>query len=206
MNLNNRFVYSVLTMFARAWSVTLNYNQIGYEPIFKLRSKRVPIVFAVYHGEIFPLFYLHQNESFTVVVSKSRDGELIAQILKRFGYSLSRGSSSRQGLRALRDAARQIKHDNNDAVFTVDGPRGPRHKSKPGIIYLASRSRAFIVPVRVNMRTRHVFKSWDKFCLPWLWSECKVIYGRPYRVPSNIRQDEIQSRAAELDEKLKALL
>ncbi|MCA1743915.1 MAG: lysophospholipid acyltransferase family protein [Desulfovibrionales bacterium] len=206
MNLNNSFTYSALTMLARAWSATLNYTQIGYEPILKLRSAKTPMVFAVYHGEIFPLFYLHQNEKFTVVVSKSRDGELIAQVLKRFGYSLARGSSSRQGLKALRDTARQMKHVKTDAVFTVDGPRGPRHKSKPGIVYLASRSRAFIVPVRVNMRTRHAFKSWDKFCLPWLWSECRVVYGRPYQVPHSMRQNEIQNRTAELDEKLQALL
>lgn len=206
MNLNNSFTYSALTMFARAWSITLNYTQIGYEPILKLRSQKVPMVFAIYHGEIFPLLYLHQNENVTIVVSKSRDGELIAQILKRFGYSLARGSSSRQGLKALRDTARQMKYDRNDAVFTVDGPRGPRHKSKPGIIYLASRSRALIVPVRVNMRTRHVFKSWDKFSLPWLWSECRVVYGQPYQVPPRIKQNEIQNRAAELDEKLKAML
>ena len=142
-----------------------------------------------------------------VVVSRSRDGELIAGILERLGYNLARGSSSREGLRALLRTARQIREKKSDVVFTVDGPRGPRHKSKPGIIYLASRSRAYVVPARVAMSTRHVFeKSWDRFHLPWIWSSCRVVYGRPFQVPMRLNQQEINKWSLELDERLKLLL
>jgi lysophospholipid acyltransferase (LPLAT)-like uncharacterized protein len=206
MNLNHGIIYSGLTLFTRAWSLTLNYTRVNYEAVETLRKKKIPVIFAIYHGEVFPLCCLHSNEGVIVVVSRSRDGELIAGILSRLGYNLARGSSSRQGLRALLNAARQMKDKKADAVFTVDGPRGPRHAAKPGIIYLASKSRAFIVPARVCMSTRHVFNSWDRFSLPWLWSGCRVIYGRPYQVPVRLNSEEIYMRAADLDQKLQSLL
>ena len=206
MNLNNQFVYYLLTLFTRAWSLTLNYTRVNYESVLNLRRTRHPVIFAIYHGEIFPLCRLHKDEGVTVVVSRSRDGELIAAILQKLGYSLARGSSSREGLRALLNAARQMKKQGRDVVFTVDGPRGPRHVAKPGIIYLASRSRAHIVPVRAGMNTRLVFNSWDRFSLPWLWSRCRVVYGRPYKVPANLKSRDLDMWTADLDKKLKSLL
>ncbi|MFP4236890.1 MAG: lysophospholipid acyltransferase family protein [Desulfonatronovibrio sp.] len=206
MDLNNKATYSILTMLTRAWSLTLNYSRVNYDPVLKLRRKKHPVVFAIYHGEMFPLCCLHANEEITVVVSRSRDGELISSVLKKMGYNLARGSSSREGLRALRSAARRIKNNNGEVVFTVDGPRGPRHVAKPGIIHLASRSRAYIVPARVSMSTRHVFKSWDKFSLPWLWSGCRVIYGTPYKVPVKLNSQKIQEHTSQLDQKLQLLL
>lgn len=206
MNLNHEIIYSGLTLLTRAWSLTLNYTRVNYESVETLRKRKIPVIFAGYHGEVFPLCCLHSNEGVTAVVSRSRDGELIAGILSRLGYNLARGSSSRQGLRALLNAARQMREKKADAAFTVDGPRGPRHVAKPGIIYLASKSRAFIVPARVRMSTRHVFNSWDRFSLPWLWSGCRVIYGRPYQVPARLNSEEINARTADLDQKLQSLL
>lgn len=207
MNLNNKLIYSALTLFTRAWSLTLNYSRVNYEPVESIRKRKKPVIFAIYHGELFPLCCLHSNEGVAVLVSRSRDGELIAGILARLGYNLARGSSSRQGLRALLSAARQMRKNNTDVVFTVDGPRGPMHKAKPGIIYLASRSGASIVPVRVGMSTRYVFNnSWDRFSLPWLWSGCRVVYGRPYNVPGRLKTEEISAWTQDLNNKLKSLL
>jgi lysophospholipid acyltransferase (LPLAT)-like uncharacterized protein len=205
MNLNHGIIHSGLTVLTRAWSLTLNYTMVNYGSVLDLRKRKIPVIFAIYHGEIFPLCCLHRDEAITVVVSRSKDGDLIAGILTRLGYNLARGSSSRQGLRALLNAARQMKEKGRDVVFTVDGPRGPRHESKPGVIYLASRSGAFIVPVRVAMSTRHVFKSWDRFSLPWLWSGCRVVYGAPYRVPAKLSSGEIKIWTNKLDQRLQAM-
>jgi len=206
MNLNHKIVHSGLTILVRAWSLTLNYTRVNYGPVHNLQKNKYPVIFAIYHGEIFPLCCLHADEGVTAVVSISRDGELIAGVMARLGYNLARGSSSREGLRALLNAARQMKDNKTDVAFTVDGPRGPRQVAKPGVIYLASRSGAMIVPVRVAMSTRHVFKSWDRFSLPWLWSGCKVVYGNPYRVPANLNSQEVNAWTAGLDQKLKSLL
>lgn len=206
MNFNHKLIYTGLTMLIRAWSLTLNYSRVNYEPVLGLRRRKISIIFSVYHGEIFPLCWLHSNEGVAAVVSRSRDGEFLSGILTRMGYQLIRGSSSREGLRALLRAARQIKERGTEIVFTVDGPRGPRHEAKPGVIYLASRTGALIVPVRVDMSTRHVFKSWDRFSLPWLWSGCRVVYGRAYKVPAKLNSEEIMVWTDDLNHKLKSLL
>jgi len=200
-----RFV-PLLSFLARAWSVTLNYQRINYSGVQELRNSRQPVVFAIFHNELFPLCYLHRNEGVIAVVSASRDGEILAGVLKDLGYSLARGSSSRQGFKAMLAAMRQMEEKGKDAVLTVDGPRGPRHVVKPGIVYLASRIKAFIVPVRVHMSTRFVFeRSWDKFKLPWIWSTCRVVYGEPYKIPSRIKFREIDSQAEILEQKLNLL-
>ena len=196
----------LLSFLSRAWSLSLDYHRQNYGPVQELRNNRKPVVFAIYHDELFPLCYLHRNEKIVAVVSASRDGEILARVLSSFGFNLARGSSSRQGLKAMLEALRQMQEKGRDAVLTVDGPRGPRHEVKPGIIYLASRIQGFIVPVRVRMSTRHVFvRSWDRFKLPWIWSRCEVIYGRPYKIPSRIKSLEISAQAGSLEQKLKAL-
>ncbi len=196
----------MLSWLVKAWCTSLDYCLINYGPVHELRKEKIPIIFAIYHNELFPLSYLHRHEGIIAVVSASQDGELLASVLSRLGYGLARGSSSRQGLKAMREAVRKIKQEGRDAVLTVDGPRGPRHKVKPGVIYLASRSRAFIVPVRVRMSTRHVFfKSWDQFRLPWLWSRCEVVYGDPYKLPQGLSAPEINRETEILENKLNFL-
>lgn len=206
MNLNNRFTYSVLDGLFRAWSASLNCSAINSRNTFSIRQKNHPVLYAVFHAEIFPLAFLYRDKGLTILVSRSRDGDLAVGVLKKLGFNFIRGSSSRDGMRSLIRAARWMKDSRAEMVFTVDGPRGPRQRSKPGIIYLASRIRAYIVPVRVKMRTGIRFNSWDRFTLPWLWSGCEVVFGEPYRIPAGIRTDEILKRTGELDEKLKALV
>ncbi|HKI80352.1 MAG TPA: DUF374 domain-containing protein, partial [Pseudodesulfovibrio sp.] len=97
-------------------------------------------------------------------VSQSKDGEVIARVLEQIGHVTVRGSSTRGGVRALLQAKRIMEKQNRMAVFTVDGPKGPRHKPKDGIIFLAQRAGAKIVPLRAYPVSKKVFdKSWDHF-------------------------------------------
>ncbi|NLW81590.1 MAG: lysophospholipid acyltransferase family protein [Desulfovibrionales bacterium] len=143
-----------------------------------LRAQR-PVV-ILWHDEIFPLIPFHEGESMACVVSQSRDGELLAEVLRRFGFLTVRGSSSRGGMRALVAAKRVMDEKGVGIIFTVDGPRGPRHKVKPGAIFLASHAGSPIVPVRAVMGRAKIFhRAWDKFQLPWPFSTCTIIYGTP---------------------------
>ena len=73
-------------------------------------------------------------------------------------------------------------------VLTIDGPRGPRHKVKGGVIYLAREGQASIVPATVVCQTSWVFeKSWDKFKLPRFFSKIKIIYGPAIKIDQDTR-------------------
>ncbi|MFP4168010.1 MAG: lysophospholipid acyltransferase family protein [Desulfonatronovibrionaceae bacterium] len=207
MHLNPKITASILAPAVSAWSFTLRYQRHNFSEVLKLREEKAPMVYAIWHSEMFPLFWLHKGEDMTAVVSASEDGEILAWFMARMGYGLARGSSSRLGLRALKTAAAAMRRG-SEIIFTVDGPTGPRHEVKPGAVYLAARFGAQIVPVRVHMPKKYVFKrSWDKFCLPYPFSRIYVRYGDPY-TPSitEITVSALQTGCKELEERLKALL
>jgi lysophospholipid acyltransferase (LPLAT)-like uncharacterized protein len=105
-------------------------------------------------------------------------------VLESFGFLTVRGSSSRGGMRALVAARKLMDEQGVGIIFTVDGPRGPRHKVKPGAVFLARLAGSPIVPVRVVMSRAKVFhRAWDKFQLPLPFSKCTIIYGDPVIVP-----------------------
>jgi hypothetical protein len=132
------------------------------------------------------------------VVSASKDGEILAQVMARLGFLLARGSSSRNGLQAVRQVLQVIRESGADAVLTVDGPRGPRHEVKEGVVYIAAKSRLPIVPVRIFTHPVKKFrKSWDKFQLPLPGACCIVHYGRPY----TLNNGKINSRFLEQESK-----
>ena len=96
------------------------------------------------------------------MVSPSKDGEIVAQFVKKLGYSVARGSSSRGGKDAKNDAILALDKGTMAAI-TVDGPKGPRNKAKPGIINLSKVSGASIIPISPITEKPKVFeKAWIK--------------------------------------------
>ncbi len=178
------FLGTVLAWLVRLWHLTLRVERIN-TAVFtdpQLRAKR-PVI-MLWHDEIFPLIPAHAGERMACVVSQSKDGEILAAALKSFGFMSVRGSSSRGGMRALIAAKRVMDEQGVGVIFTVDGPRGPRHKVKPGAIFLARHAGSPIVPVRAVMsRTKVFHRAWDKFQLPWPFSKCTIIYGDPVVLP-----------------------
>jgi lysophospholipid acyltransferase (LPLAT)-like uncharacterized protein len=190
VKINPAHLAGAVSILTKAWSHTLRYRREGFEPVARLRSRGELVVYSIWHDELFPLIHLHRGERVIAVVSQSRDGDLLARVLAANGYLLARGSSSRGGLRALISAQRQMHRERSDVVFTVDGPRGPRHKVKEGAVFLAERAGGHLVPVRVKMSPVKVFaNAWDRFQLPLPLARCLVRYGTPYR-------PELENRSA----------
>src|SRR6056297_845961 len=137
---------STIATIVRVWGKLLRYEQKQYAVINQIRKKR-PLIYALWHDELFAPCYFHRQEGIIAVVSSSRDGEILSQVMLKLGYNLARGSSNRGGLRALREALKKMQSLQKDVVFTIDGPQGPRHSVKEGIIYLAQKTQSPIVPL-----------------------------------------------------------
>ncbi|MFP4393549.1 MAG: lysophospholipid acyltransferase family protein [Desulfohalobiaceae bacterium] len=191
----------------RLWILGLRCRRVGYEQVQEFRAQE-PLVFALWHDELFTPCLIHRQEGIIALVSASRDGEYLAQIMAKLGYCLARGSSSKQGLRAMREALLQISRQQRDVVFTVDGPKGPRHQAKEGAVYLACKAGLHLVPVRVYNSSKKVFhKAWDKFQLPWPGSVSTIYYGQPYKVQQGrLTSSLLQQEVSRLEEKLQCLL
>ncbi|MBQ4133610.1 MAG: lysophospholipid acyltransferase family protein [Desulfovibrionaceae bacterium] len=163
------------------WCRSLRYRQKHRSRLDDLVSDGEPVCLALWHNELFPLMHVRAAGRFGAIVSRSGDGELLARVLESMGIATARGSSSRGGVQALVRAARLMRKEGRVICVTVDGPRGPRHEVKEGVIHLARMSRGKIVPVRLFMHKYKRFASWDRFQLPLPFSLVEVNFGHPFQ-------------------------
>lgn len=112
----------------------------------------------------------------SLMISQSRDGDIIAEIAKRSGWHPVRGSSSRNGGRALREMVEKLK-TSGLAAHIVDGPTGPAGIVKSGAVSLARSTGAVIVPFYTSSDQAWYFHSWDHFMLPKPFAEVHLRFG-----------------------------
>jgi hypothetical protein len=117
-----------------------------------------------------------------VLISRSKDGEILAAVVRKLGGEPVRGSSSRGGATALADLARRMA-ERCDAWITPDGPRGPRYTMSPGAVWLAKSTGAAIIPVSVEASSYWRLKSWDGFIIPKPFARVEVTLQALHRVP-----------------------
>jgi 3-deoxy-D-manno-octulosonic-acid transferase len=139
--------------------------------------RRRPLLYAVWHGRVIPFVATHSGRGIVGLVSEHRDGEYIARVLEPLGFGVVRGSTTRGGSRALFDMAQRAR-EGRDIAITPDGPHGPTHAVRPGVIALAQRAGTPIIPVGVAARGL-VFPTWDRFLVPRPWARVAVVYGEP---------------------------
>ncbi len=133
LSVSPKLLGSVLAWAVRLWHLTLRVRRVNVDVFMDpgLRAQR-PVV-ILWHDEIFPLIPFHEGESMACVVSQSRDGELLAEVLRRFGFLTVRGSSSRGGMRALVAAKRVMdeKGWESSSLWTARAVRVTRSSPAP---------------------------------------------------------------------------
>jgi len=134
-----------------AWGVrllgkTMDLTTVGGETVDALAREGRPIIIAFWHGRQLMMPLAYRGESASILISQHRDGEIIARIMKYFGFSSIRGSSTRGGEKAVRQLLK-VAHQGQDLVITPDGPRGPACRVQAGVMYLAKLTGFPIVPL-----------------------------------------------------------
>ncbi len=139
--------------------------------------------------------------------SKSLDGEGMARIEKRLGFKVVRGSSGRDGLEAVVEMIRAARRDPGlGSCLAVDGSRGPRGCVQGGVISVAQRSGASILPITASAKPAYVFKrAWDRTLLPLPWARVHVVYGEPIEVPPRLVPGTFERMRADLETRMIAL-
>ena len=164
---------------------------------------------ALWHNRllIFP-FVLRRffpNRRGAALISASRDGDLLADAIERFDFDVVRGSSSRLGASAILQLT-DVLTSGRDVVITPDGPRGPAYELGPGIIFLAQKSGAPVVPVNMEYSSCWRLKSWDRFILPRPFSKVRVIIGQSHHVRSTSTPEEFETERLRLQGVMMALV
>jgi hypothetical protein len=162
------------------------------------------LIFVFWHNRIFLMPHLFRkywrplgHDKVAVLISRSRDGEKLADVLQHFNLACVRGSSSRGGAEALREMTRLVR-DGYDIGITPDGPRGPCYVMQPGCVSLAHVTGAPIIPVSYAVNWQITLKSWDRFIIPLPFARCVVRLGTPVRVPAGADETMRERVRAEL--------
>lgn len=163
-----------------------------------------PILAAVWHENAAMLIPKFAAKNIHALASHSRDGEIGARMLKCFGVDCVRGSSSKGGSEALSEMVK-VAPNVKALGITVDGPRGPRRKSKPGIVVLSQRTGYPIVcAAAIATKTRRA-KSWDRMCIPRPFGTWAYAIGETISPPESDDREVIEAKVREVEEALNAL-
>ncbi len=168
---------------------TLRVSYKNKKVVDDLRKQKQSYVLAFWHGTMLLPWFLHRNDGFAALTSKSKDGDLLAKQLKHWKYKVVRGSSSKGGDVALGIMVDHAKNGYSIAI-TPDGPRGPERKFKAGAVITAKKSGVPVVLMGIGIKSKKKLKSWDKFQIPNPFTNVKVIYSDLVYVDSKLSYDD----------------
>lgn len=192
----------------RVWAKTLRFQVEDREGILSA-SLQQPFILSVWHNRLILLAPVCQfcfpHRRTVGLISASRDGDFVSALVKRFGHGTVRGSSSRQGVVALRQLADALAAGDN-VLITPDGPRGPVYEVSPGVIFVAQKSGAAIVPMHLEFGNAWRLSSWDRFFIPKPFSKVRIIFGAPERVNPKLQGDEFEQTRLRLQETMMKLV
>ena len=190
----------LLGLLARLWIATLRVRILEDPALAVVGDERW--VLAFFHGTQFALHALRRHRrrgrATAVMVSRSNDGAIQASALRLLGFSIVRGSSSRGAAGALAAMIRHVRAG-SDAVFAVDGPRGPYGVAKPGAAVVAGKGGAILVPAGCASSQSWVLRrAWDRFALPRPFAKVVICLGAPVGRPEVLSESiaECNERAA----------
>jgi lysophospholipid acyltransferase (LPLAT)-like uncharacterized protein len=198
------FVAMVISWMLRLWCATLLYR---YRPLGRtmlpVAPDQEPTIYAFWHeGMFFPGSCFGRRE-IKLLISQHSDGELVARICRHCGFSTVRGSSSRGGVRAMRQMIRDA--ETSHYVILPDGPRGPRRRLEPGLLYLAARSQQQVVLVGIGYDRPWRLRTWDRFVVPRPFTKIVMITSEPLRLPHDLSGEALERIRLEWEAELTRL-
>jgi lysophospholipid acyltransferase (LPLAT)-like uncharacterized protein len=160
-----------------------------------------PLIASFWHSCIIPATWICRDLGIRVMSSNSYDGEYMGRIIHKFGFVAVKGSSSRNAVRALLGLRRALDQGWTVA-FTLDGPRGPRHKVKPGPVALGRSSGVPLAMFHMAVDKGWVLNTWDRLVIPMPFSRVLMRIGKMIHVPPDAPDEELDRYQGELQASL----
>jgi len=213
MNIQNRWLTRTISFFLavllRTLYATCRVEAVetvpGTSPYRQLPAAEPQrFLYCIWHDILLMAIFSGRPQHMAGLVSRHQDGGFLADAMEVLGITPIRGSSKRGGMQALKqclDAAKTCH-----VSVTPDGPRGPRHQIKEGIIFMASVTGRQIVPISASCRRFwRIQGSWTDMLIPAPFTRILIQAGEPLSVPAQITRDEIPQYIAELEARMAAL-
>jgi lysophospholipid acyltransferase (LPLAT)-like uncharacterized protein len=176
--------------------ITLRFSvfmEDGGPPAFNTH----PWILCFWHRAIFSSTYAFRNQGIGVITSESFDGEYIARVISKFGYTPIRGSSSRGGARALL-YSRRLLEEARTVAATTDGPKGPVFVAKPGPVLLAQKTGIPIIAFHIAVEDAWTLNTWDRFVIPKPFTRALIWMSKRIEVPAELAPGELDCFHSEL--------
>lgn len=190
------------------WARTLRFEIDDRANIIATPANK-NLIGAIWHNRLLLLPYVVKRfmpqRRGAALISSSRDGELIALLVRHFGFDVVRGSTSSGGTRAMMQLV-DVLASGRDVVITPDGPRGPVYQLGPGMILLAQRSGAEVIPMNMEYSASWRVSSWDRFILPRPFATVRVTLGALHTVAATTTDEAFEAERARLQRVMMSLV
>jgi lysophospholipid acyltransferase (LPLAT)-like uncharacterized protein len=165
---------------------------------------QIPI-YASWHQRFFPGITLFaRRKPISIMISRSRDGEIISRIVRLLGWYPVRGSSSKGGRQALRKIKKLVR-EGYKVGHIVDGPRGPFGVVKPGLLLIAQTTGMPIIPIIISAEKKWVFNSWDRFMIPKPFSRVIIRFCEEMCIPKKLSVSGFEEKRSQIENTFKKL-
>lgn len=202
--LKKKFLVPLAYMVTRVYLSSIRLKVVNEDALRKHLEKGRKAIGCFWHQRFFgALGYAKRFSIFSpsVMISNSRDGEIIAQVALRLGFRPIRGSSSSGGKEALAAIVQDLTQ-NTCVAHAVDGPRGPKGMVKAGLIRMAQLSRAAIFPIYISVDRAWITNSWDRFLIPKPFSRILIRWEDPIFVPEELDSDAFESIRSDIENRM----
>ena len=198
--LRSKVTLALLYHFIRSYSWTFRLKIENEQEWMDHHQRGGAVLLCVWHQQFFSAirhFKTYESYGPSLMISKSKDGAIIAGVAERSGWNAVRGSSSTDGRLALGAMIENLKRYRL-AAHILDGPRGPAGRVKAGAIQLAHTAQAMIVPTYTAADRAWYFKSWDRFMLPKPFAKVTLRFGRMININTLNGRDDFEAQRLEL--------
>jgi lysophospholipid acyltransferase (LPLAT)-like uncharacterized protein len=197
------FLASLAYHFCSLHTRTLRIILEGVDRVQNHIAQGGTVIFAAWHQRFFSGFFAPRifGMSLCVMISQSRDGDVVSDLVARIGWIPVRGSSSRGGKKALQEMIAGVEKYRITG-HVVDGPQGPPQIVKPGLIALASQTGAAICPGYISYENPWVFNSWDRFMIPKPFSRVLLRAGDFIFVPKDLDEKTFEEIRLDVERKM----
>ncbi len=194
----------VTSRFLRFQKWTWKLETEGKDIFDRLVENQDQFILCFWHGKYVPMLPIMRGVGGCIFTSATRRGNIIAQIIRDFGFDCIQvpDGGGQRSLQLMEESLAQSRM----AGIAVDGPLGPYHVIKQGVIRLASKLDFLLLPASVDARNKHVMKKrWDLLEIPSLFTRVCLVIGEPIPAPATLEQSEIIACSSQLKDVLESL-
>lgn len=198
-NKKYKFYGFILYYILRILAMTLKVNFINKGGVDINKGH----IYGFWHSKLIaPTIFFTRIDKKVALSSPSKDGELISIPLEKWGYNIVRGSSDKKAVSSTISLLRYIKKGYTMGT-PLDGPKGPREKTKKGLLYLSMKTKVPLVPLGVAYEKKWILrKTWDKFEIPKPFSKINIIIEVPINIAKENEEDNFEKISSIIENKI----